>query len=151
MGLDLIGSTIVWIMLIGGISFLFRKKISSFIRKIPLPNSLLFLIVGTVYSIFEENINCPPAGCVLIPFTIPIFILFLMIHLIILKISRIKNFYHGVLIFGLIGWVAEFALGSHKEVLWSSPIVAIIMSIWTIFTYSIIVIIPVTILLENKK
>ena len=151
MGLDLIGSTIVWIILIGVISFFFRKKISMFIKKVPLPNFLLFLLGGTVFSIIEENINCPSTGCTLIPFTIPIFILFLIIHLGILKIFRIKNFYLGVLVFGLIGWVAEFILGSYKEILWSSPIVTIIISVWTILTYSVIVIIPVTILLENKK
>ena len=151
MALGLIASTVVWIMSIGGASFLFRKKISNLIKKIPLPNFLLFLIIGTLYSVIEENINCPPTGCTLIPFTIPIFFAFLVIYLILLKMLSIKNFYLGILIFGLMGWAAEFIFGSYRETLWSSPIVTILMSIWTILTYSIIVILPVTILLENKK
>jgi hypothetical protein len=74
-----------------------------------------------------------------------------VVHLTILKIFRIKNHYLGILIFGLIGWIAEFGLGSYKEILWSSPAVTILMSIWTILTYSVIVIIPVTILLDKTK
>ena len=149
MGLNLIWSTIVWILIIGGISFLFRKKIAKIVRIIPLPRFLLFLIVGTFFAIIEENINCPPEGCSLIPITIPIFFIFLLVLLIIIKIFKIKNFYLASLIFGVIGWTAEFLLGSHKEVLWSSPAVTIVMSIWTVLTYSVIVIIPLTIILKE--
>jgi len=149
--MNLISSTIIWIIIIGGISFRFRKKIAKIVKKIPLPKSLLFLIVGTIYSIIEENINCPPTGCALIPFTIPIFFVFLLILLGIVKVFKIKKFWLGILIFGLIGWIVEFTLGSYKEVLWSSPAVTILMSIWTILTYCVIVIIPLTILLKNDK
>lgn len=151
MGLNLIWSTIVWIVLIGGLSFYFRKRITEIISKIPLPLFLLFLIVGTFYSIIEENINCPPTGCVLIPFTIPIFFIFLVIHLAILKLLRVKNFYIGILIFGLLGWADEFLLGNSKAILWSSPQIFLLMTVWTILTYSVIVVVPVTILLKSRK
>ncbi len=151
MGLNLIGSTIVWIIIIGGISFAFKKKIAKIFSKIPLPKFLLFLVIGIFYSLIEENINCPPTGCTLIPWTIPIFIAFILIHFGILTIFRIKNFYLGVLIFGLMGWIAEFMFGSHKEILWSSPIVTSLMSVWTILTYSIIIIVPVTILFKKSN
>ena len=151
MVLGLIVSTILWIVLIGGLSFLFRGELSSFLLKIPLPKILLFLVTGTIYSIIEENINCPPTGCEIIPWTIPIFVIFLVIHLSILKIFRIKNYNTGLLIFGLIGWISEFIFGSYKDFLWSSPTITVLMSIWCFFTYSVIVVVPVTILLENKK
>ncbi|MEA1925344.1 MAG: hypothetical protein U9M95_05680 [Candidatus Altiarchaeota archaeon] len=147
----LVASAILWIVLVGGLSFLFRGGISSFILKIPFPKSLLFLVTGTIYSIIEENINCPPTGCEIIPWTIPIFVIFLIIHLSILKIFRIKNYKIAIFIFGIIGWISEFIFGSYKEWLWSSPAVTILMSIWCFFTFSVIVIVPVTILFKNKK
>ena len=131
--------------------FLVQEEDFNFFKKIPLPNFLLFLFVGTIYSVIEENINCPPTGCTLLPSTIPVFLVFLIIHFGVLKILRTKKFYVGVLIFGFMGWTAEFLLGSHKETLWLSPIVTILMSFWTILTYSVIVIVPLTIFLESKN
>lgn len=149
--MNLIISTILWIALIGGLSFKLKKEIAGFIKKIPLSKFWLFLISGISYSIIEENINCPPSGCALIPLTIPIFILFLMILFGIIKIFKIKNFYLAVLIFGIIGWISEFVFGYHKEILWSSGGVVILMSIWVILTYIVIAIIPVAILSDEDK
>lgn len=145
--------TILWIFLVGGITFFFRKKIASIFKVIPLPRFILYLIVGVLFSILEENINCPPTGCELVPPTIPIFAAFLVIHLIIisvLKLFKVRSFYLAISIFGLMGWAAEFLLGSHQGILWSSPAVTIIMSVWTFVTYAIIVIVPSTIFLEKK-
>lgn len=150
MGLDLIGSNIVWIMTIGGLSFFSRREIANFVAKTNLPIFWLFMLVGIIYSTVEENINCPPGGCFPIPPTIPIFFIFLVAHFLVLKIFKVKSFYLGILIFGLFGWVAEFFFGTYKEVLWSSPIIFLTMSIWTIITYAIVVIIPVTIFLKDK-
>lgn len=151
MGLDIIASTIVWIFIIGSLLLIFRNKISKLLIKVKLPGWFLFLLTGTLFSIIEENINCPPTGCVLIPWTIPIFIVFLIVHLGILKIFRVKNFYLGVIIFGLIGWISEFILGANKETLWSSPLMVAVFTLWVILTYSVVVIIPVSVLLYKKK
>ena len=151
MGFDLISSTIVWIFAIGSISFVFRKRIAGMIKRIPLPKFLLFFAAGIAYSIIEENINCPPTGCMPLPPTIPIFFAFLITLFVITKLFKIRSVYKAALIFGIIGWIAEFLLGSYKEVLWSSPAVTAIMSIWTILTYAVIVIVPLTILFGNER
>ena len=70
---------------------------------------------------------------------------------VITKLFKIRSVYKAALIFGIIGWIAEFLLGSYKEVLWSSPAVTAIMSIWTILTYAVIVIVPLTILFGNER
>jgi len=71
------------------------------------------------------------------------------VHLIIIKVLRIQFFTIAVLIFGLMGWVGEFIFGHHKEILWSSPGLTIFMTFWVIATYGVIVIVPVTILLDE--
>lgn len=147
--MDLLISTIVFILMVGGISVALRKGIAKAFCRIPLPKWVLFLLAGTIYSILEENINCPPSGCTLIPWTIPLFFAFLIIHLGILKFLKLRNFFIGVLIFGLIGWVVEFLMGSSAQILWSNPLVTALMTLWTLLTYSIIAIVPVTILLED--
>ena len=87
----------------------------------------------------------------MIPFTIPIFFVFLLILYGIIKLCRIKRFYIAIMIFGIMGWITEFFLGSYKEILWSSPVIAVSMSVFTILTYSVIVVVPLSILLENNR
>lgn len=152
--MDLILSTIIWIFLIGSFSFHFREKISEkilLLNKNKIPTWILFLIVGTVYATIEENINCPPWGCELFPITIFIFFVFMIILLAIVRLTKTKNYYAILFGFGLIGWIAEFILGSYAATLWSDPTVTIIMTFWTILTYSVVVIIPTAILLNEKN
>ncbi len=151
MGLDLFGSTIVWMIIIGGLSFKFRKEIAKKIKIIPLPDFLLFMIVGTIYSIVEQNINCPSVGCTLFPITIPIFVGFLLLLLGIVKMFDIDKVYIGIIIFGMVGWVAEFLMGGHMGIMWSSPEITALVSVWAVLTYSVIAIIPLTILLGDDK
>ena len=151
MGLDIIQSTIVWILIIGTLTFIFRKRIARAFKIIPLPNILLYFLVATIYTIIEENINCPPTqlgGCQLIPITVLFFLILLIFHFIIIKIFRIKNFYLAISIFGIIGWINEFLLGSHKTILWSAPNITLLMTPWVFLTYAIIVIIPTTLLID---
>jgi len=147
MGLNLIWSTVVWIFVIGGFTLFFRKRISKITSFIPLPRWIMYLLIGMVFATIEENINCPPSelgGCSFFPFTLVFFFMFLLLHLLLLKFTRIKNFYLAIFIFGGIGWCTEFLLGSSKQVLWSSPGITLLMTFWVILTYAIIVIIPAT-------
>ena len=151
MGLNIFQSTVVWIFIIGYASLRYRHDLSRFFQKMPLPAWIVFLIVGTLFSILEESINCPPSGCALLPPTIPIFFGFLLINLGAMKLFRVRNFTVGILIMGLIGWLAEFLLGASQEVLWSDPLITAIMTVWVFATYSIIAIVPVTIFLDAKR
>ncbi len=151
MRFNLISSTILWIIIIGGITLVKREKIAGLINKIQLPKFWLFLLSGIFYSIIEENINCPPTGCSLIPITIIFFTIFLLILFGLIKLLKIKKSKTAILIFGLIGWIVEFFLGSYKAVLWSAPVVTILMSVWTFLTYAVIAIVPATILLGPTK
>lgn len=151
MGLTLPYSTLVWVIITGFILLKFRLKISGLISKLPLPTFFLYLISGMFFSTIEENINCPPEGCSLFPLTLIAFFIYLLLHYLILKVFKIKKFYSALLIFGFFGWIVEFLFGADVGILWSNPLVTIIMTPWVIITYDIIVIIPTTIYLIRKN
>ncbi|MGV8142718.1 MAG: hypothetical protein ACP5NS_03730 [Candidatus Pacearchaeota archaeon] len=151
MGLNIIASTFVWIFLIGGFTLFLRKKICTAFTNVSNHRFILFILMAMIYSFFEEHINCPPTGCTLFPPTLIVFFVMIIIHYLLLLLFKVKNFYLGVLLFGIMGWISEFVFGAHTQILWSSPSITILFTLWTILTYCVIVIIPVTIFLSKNK
>ncbi len=126
----------------------FRKSIAKKIKKIPLPNFILYLIVWLPFSIFEENINCLPTGCKVIPSTIPMLFIFgLVLGILVIKFKP-KRIGWPLSLFSIFGLLWEIFLGGLRGGI-LGPI-GIFFSIWTMIGYAFIAIIPLTILIEER-
>src|SRR3989344_6189858 len=128
-------STLTWIILIGGLTFIFRKKISAILLKTKIPKAVLFLLSAVIYIIIEENINCPPTGCSIIPPTLLPFSIMTLIIFAIILLFKINKFWVSLSLFGVWCWVSEFIWGAHKEFLWASASRILLWTIWVILTY----------------
>ncbi len=130
----------------------YRQTISTFFLSLPLPKIAIFILASLPFMLVEENINCLPSGCKLIPLTIPFLIIYLLIvrffvlKFELAKISRI------LFIFSSIGVAWEMFLGaSSTEFLALPPLWITLIGAWTWLSYAYFMIIPIEILLSEKS
>jgi hypothetical protein len=126
----------------------FRKQIAEKIRKMSLPKFVSYLLIWVPISIFEENINCLPTGCKLVPPTIPILFIFgLILGLLViwLKPKRVRL---PLILFSTSGLLFEIFVGGLQAGIFNP--VGMFFSLWTVIGYAFIAIIPLTILVDQK-
>ena len=150
MGLNIFQATLVWIIIIGWLTLRFRAKIARLFLRLHWPRWVLYFVSGFLFVMVEEYINCPPNGCSIIPSTWWVFLGLLIVHFTILKIFRVKRFYLAVLIYGLQGLIIELFFGASRTLIWSSILTTAIIIPWTVVTYGIMVLVPVTILQSRE-
>src|SRR3989304_509946 len=124
----------------------FRKQIANLIKKIRLPTFILFLISSVPFIIFEENINCGAFDCqyTFLPFTLYFLLGFLLILGLIVKFTHTQKFFLTILLFSILG-------SSRVEFQALPPLSFVLISIWVMISYAFISVVPLTILLEDKK
>tara|TARA_Y100000310_G_scaffold341966_1_gene443112 strand:+ start:2407 stop:2865 length:459 start_codon:yes stop_codon:yes gene_type:complete len=130
----------------------YREKIAKLFKKIPLSKFPVYLISSIPFMIFEENINCAPSGCVLIPWTIPFLLLFVLVLGLIVRRLKPKSLKYpliGFLIFGILWEVLIGGLRNQLTII--GPALYSFMIFWVALSYAYIVIVPLTILLNQKK
>ena len=150
MGLNIFQATLVWIVIIGWLTLRFRARIARLFLRLHWPRWVLYFVSGFLFVMVEEYINCPPNGCSIIPHTWWVFLGLLIIHFTILKIFGVKRFFPAVLIYGFEGLAIELFFGSSSGAIWSNLLTTVIIIPWTIVTYSIMVLVSVTIL-QNRE
>jgi len=129
-----------------------RQTISTFFLSLPLPKVVIFILASLPFMLVEENINCLPSGCRLVPLTIP----FLIIYLLIVRLSVLKfkltRINMILLIFSSIGVAWEMFLGaSSTEFLALPPLWITLIGAWTWLSYAYFIIIPIEILLSQNS
>ena len=127
----------------------FRRQITSFFRKIPLPRFLLYLLSALPFIIFEEFINC--ITC--FPWTI-LWLLIVMVLLgLIVTITRTKRYAATLIVFAICGFVFETFISDASAVdpLSLSPFMLLFMTFWVGLSYAFIAIIPLRILINKNN
>lgn len=131
---------------------IFRKKISKLFTWMPLPRFFVYLISSLPFIIFEENINCLPSGCTLLPPTIPFLFSFVLILGLIIKFTPLKNLWAATLAFSAFGILVEYVVGaSHTELRTLEGFFGFFMLFWIGLSYAYLVIVPLTILLAHEN
>ncbi|MFH1586693.1 MAG: hypothetical protein ABID38_02460 [Candidatus Diapherotrites archaeon] len=129
----------------------FRKEISKLFMVLPLPKFLIYLISSLPFMLFEENINCLPTGCELIPWTIPFLLLFVLVLGLIIRHLKLKNMIFPLIGFTIFGILFEMIIGGLRDQLSViGPMAYIFFIFWVGLSYAYLVIVPLTILLEEK-
>lgn len=128
----------------------FRKKLAESFIRIKLPKLLLYAISSLPFMLIEENVNCLPSGCVLVPWTIPFLMSFVLILGIITMKLDPKSIKYPLLGFIASGVLWETLVGGLRGRL---PIVGptfyVFMVFWVGLSYAYFVIVPLTIIIEK--
>lgn len=129
----------------------YKRPIASWFRRWPLPKSVIWLVSAIPFILFEENINCAPTGCQIIPETIPILMIFVLILGLFVKFLKVKNIHRAIVIFSILGVIFELTLGAAAAPFLALPLLLFIsLAIWTAISYAFLVIVPMTILTEES-
>lgn len=129
-----------------------RKSISGFFLKLPFPRIAIFVLASLPFMLVEENINCLPSGCELVPFTVPFLIIYLLIVRFFVLRFKIVSLFKILLIFCSIGVLWEMFLGAvSTEFLALPPLWIGLIATWTWLSYAYLTLIPVEILLSQKN
>jgi hypothetical protein len=144
---DLLILSITFILIL-----IYRIPLAKFFMKLPLPNFLTYLIISLPFMLFEENINCLPSGCRLIPPTIPFLFAFVLVLGIIIKFAKIKSFWWPTICFSIWGVFVEYTMGASSGQLASLGLIQnLFMAFWVALSYAYLVVVPIEILLLHKK
>ena len=130
----------------------YRQPIARWFLQWRLPRFIIFLLSSVPFILFEENINCLPSGCKIIPPTVPILLIFVFILGLFIRLLKVRRTGLAIAVFSLLGFSFELFKGaSAAEFQALSPGWFVFFSIWTVLGYAYIVIVPVTILAENSN
>ena len=129
----------------------YRHYIAELLANIHLPRWVIYLVSALPFMLVEENVNCLPTGCTLVPPTIPMLVIFLVIvYFVTLKIRAPKFWYilGGACAVGLL-W--EWFVGAAHTAFFALPLFWFVyVSIWTLMSYAYFTVIPLTYLLSKK-
>ncbi|MFH1501326.1 MAG: hypothetical protein ABIE22_05280 [archaeon] len=138
-----------------GITFilivLFRNKLANIFNMIPLPPFLVYLISSVPFMLIEENINCLPSGCVLIPWTIPFLLTFVLILGLIVKTLKPKTITYplaGFIIFGALWEALIGGLSGQLQVI--GPRFYVFMIFYAGLSYAYFIVVPLEIAINKK-
>jgi hypothetical protein len=126
----------------------FRKSITRTIRRVPLPRFALYLASSAPLIIFEENINCLPSECRLIPSTLTFLLVFMLLLGLTVTILRMRSALRATVAFSIVGLLFELTLGaSHNQLTALLPSVpGILIALWVMVSYAFFAFIPLAVL-----
>ncbi len=127
------------------------KGLSRLFLKIPLPRFLIYLIASLPFMLFEENINCPPTGCVLFPETIPALLIFMLVLGLVVRWLKLTRFWAINTGFAVFGFLFEVFFGYGKGSFSLNPVTLLFSIFWVYIGYTIFSIVPLTILLKREQ
>jgi hypothetical protein len=145
-------SFIVFVIGIGTLSLLSKERVSQWaIRHSSFSPLVNFLLLASPLIIIEESFTCEidPFLPFCIAKTYPIFIVLLLVPYALQKFTKI-SWRTNVVLFGLLGWFAEFILAGRINQAIPVPIL-ILLSLWVIPIYSVISLLPLYYLHKTKE
>ena len=132
--------------------FRYRHTLARAHMRLHINPLVLALLSSLPFMLFEENINCLPSGCVLVPVTIPFLLLYLFLFFGMLRLFRIRQFWIALTLFSTIGLTWEMTIGvSSAAFLALPPLWIFIIGIWTWLSYAFIGVVPLTILYNGTS
>lgn len=137
-----------------GFFFLVRYRVllADWLLQSRFPVLLVYLVSSLPFMLFEENINCLPSGCRLIPVTIPFLISFLIVVYAIVKVTKIKSLWHIIVPACSIGLLWELTLGVSGSEFRALPLMQFVyIALWTWMSYAFFTIVPVQYLLRRQN
>ena len=129
---------------------IFRERIAGWFLRLPGPVFLKFLISSLLFMLIEENVNCLPTGCQLIPPTIPFLLAFVLVLGFIVR-SRVRRgktqMLWLIILFCLFGIFVEYSIGASSAILRTllNPL-GIFMFFWIGLSYAYFVVVPLTVI-----
>ena len=130
------------------LTIVFRRSIAKLIMRIPLPVFAVYLISSLPFIIFEEFINC--IEC--FPDTIIWLLSFVLILGIVVKKTSAKRIVPITVIFSILGVLFEVFFGKSSGGISTLQVpMLIFMLFWIGLSYAFLVIVPLTIIVENSK
>ncbi|MCR4369054.1 MAG: hypothetical protein NUV67_04065 [archaeon] len=127
----------------------FRKEIARLFLKIPGPRFFVYVASSIPFIIFEENINCLPTGCQLIPWTVPVLIVLVIILGLICRRLKAHDLRKTTFFFSLYGVFWELIIGGLAGAL-GLGLFFIFMVFWVLLSYAYLVVVPLTILFSQE-
>lgn len=134
---------------------IFRERIAGWFLRLPGPVFPKFLISSLPFMLIEENVNCLPTGCQLIPPTIP----FLLVFVLVLGFIVHRRVRQGrtqmlwpIILFSLFGILVEYSIGASSATLRTllNPL-GIFMFFWIGLSYAYFVVVPLTIISRRQS
>jgi hypothetical protein len=149
MGLVIEGPLFVWTL---WLIVKYRASIAAWFKRIPVLPTFIVAIISTFpFMLFEENLNCLPSGCVLVPPTIPFLTGFVVFFVILFSLIKIKSIKIPVIVFSIFGLWVEFFYGVGVKELWALPPHWFIFFIfWIAISYAYFAIIPFEIIKKEQ-
>ena len=130
----------------------YRVKISDWLLSVSAPSVLVYTLSSLPFMLFEENVNCLPSGCRLIPVTIPFLLVYMLLVFGIMKWIKIKAFWRTLLIVCSVGLLWEVSLGvASVEFRALPPVWFVYISLWTWMSYAYFTAIPLTYSLRKNS
>ncbi len=130
----------------------YRTTLAAWLQKSTKPTLLVYLLSALPLMLFEENVNCLPSGCRLIPVTIPFLMLFLVAVYSIVTMTKAQSLWRIVLPTCAVGLLWEVTVGVAGPEFRALPFLQFIyISLWTWMSYAFFTIVPVQFLLQKRK
>ena len=127
-----------------------RLKIASWFRSWPVPKFLAAVISSLPFMLFEENMNCLPTGCRLIPPTIPILTIFIIALLTLSNFLKVRSIKKPVIIFSIFGVILEMTYGASAAAFRALPTSWLLFFVaWVFVSYAYVSVVPMVVLTEN--
>lgn len=128
----------------------YRLKIASWFRNWPIPKFLAAVISSLPFMLFEENMNCLPTGCRLIPPTIPILTIFIIALLTLSIFFKVRSINKPVIIFSIFGVILEMTYGAAANAFRALPTPWLLFFVaWVFVSYVYISVVPMVVLTEK--
>jgi hypothetical protein len=130
----------------------YRTMLAEWLCTRSFPTLLVYLVSALPLMLFEENVNCLPSGCRLIPVTIPFLMLFLVVVYVIVTMTKAHSLWRIVLPACAVGLLWEVTVGVAGPEFRALPVLQFIyISLWTWMSYAFFTIVPVQFLLQKQK
>ncbi len=113
---------------------------------------VVYLLCALPLMLFEENINCLPSGCHLIPVTIPFLVIFLVLIYGIIRMTKVRALWYVLVPACSVGLLWELTWGVSGSVFRALPLPWFIyIALWTWMSYAFFTIVPVQYLLRRSN
>lgn len=130
----------------------YRLVLVEWLLQFRYPTFGVYLLSALPFMLFEENINCLPSGCRLIPVTIPFLLLFLVAVFFAIKMTKIRSLWLILVPACAVGLLWEITVGVAGPEFRALPVPWFLyIALWTWMSYAFFTVVPVQYLLTRLK
>lgn len=132
--------------------FRYRHTFMRFLLTFRYPMFLVYVVSALPLMIFEENINCLPTGCQLVPVTIPFLLLFIIVLYGIVRVFKVRSLSKVLIPACMMGVLWEALFGVAATQFQALPLFQFLyIALWTWMSYAFFTLIPLQYLIEKVR